>query len=244
MACEEIIMAPDAEIGDAGIDETTIAPATRSAYKEIANAHKNIPAPVALGMLDKNLKVLKVTTEAGTEYVLSTGLDELKKHHAVQNVEELAPTPGLYSGRRARSELGFVSYLAKNRAEVAQALGLPESAVRDDPSLEGGWKPVEVPVKGLITTALATETQRKIREQIDEGVNFICIWIDTRRRIAAKQRQPRELPGIARSGQGANRRLHPQKRPRRRRPDRTGLRPDRHGARCGHRRLRRLSDEA
>src|SRR5436190_14068171 len=34
MACEEIVMAPDAEIGDAGIDEKDIGPFVRSGYAE------------------------------------------------------------------------------------------------------------------------------------------------------------------------------------------------------------------
>jgi membrane-bound ClpP family serine protease len=177
MACEEIIMAPNAEIGEAGIDETAIDPPTRDAYKQIADAHKVIPAAVALGMLDKDLKVLKVVTGTDTEFILSSELEELKKHRAVQTVEELTPTPGLYSGRRGRSDLGFVSYLASDRAEVARALDLPVEAMR--PSPEGGWKPVQVPLKGVITTALVTETQKKIRDQIEGGVNFICLTIDS-----------------------------------------------------------------
>jgi membrane-bound serine protease (ClpP class) len=131
-------------------------------------------------MLDKNVKVLKVVTEVATEFVLSTDLEELKKRHAVQGQEELSPVPGLFSGRQARSQLGFASYLAKDRLEVARALDLPPEAVRDDPSLLGGtWRPVQVPVKGLITTALVTETERKISDQVESGVNFICIAIDS-----------------------------------------------------------------
>jgi membrane-bound ClpP family serine protease len=180
MACEEIIMAPDAEIGDAGIDETNIGPTIRSGYKEIAEARKTIPTAIALGMLDKDLRVLKVVTELGTEFVLASDLDELKKHRAVQKVEELTPTPGLYTGRKARQELGFVSYLADDPRAVARALDLSADAMRDDPSLYGGWRPVQVPLKGIITRALADETQRKIREQIDNrSVNFICLWIDS-----------------------------------------------------------------
>jgi membrane-bound serine protease (ClpP class) len=179
MACEEIIMAPDAEIGEAGIDETTLDPTTRSAYADIADAHKTVPAAIALGMLDKNVKVDKVVTEVSTEFILSTELEELKKRHTIQSIEELSPTPGLFSGRQARSQLAVASYLAKDRVEVAGALDLPLEAVRDDPSLGGGWRPVQVPVKGLITTALVTETQRKIGEQIDSGVNFVCVWIDS-----------------------------------------------------------------
>ncbi len=180
MACEEIIMAPDAEIGEAGIDEPTIGPTIRSGYKEIAEARKTIPPALALGMLDKDLKVLKVTTEIGTEFILADELPELKKHRTIQKVEELTPTPGLYSGRKARQDLGFVSYLADDPPAVAKALDLPASAMRDDPSLYGGWKPVQVPVKGPITQALAEQTLNKIREQVENhDANFVCLWIDS-----------------------------------------------------------------
>ncbi len=185
MACEEIIMAPNAEIGDAGIDETVIGPTIRSGYKEIADARKSIPPALALGMLDKDLKVLKVLTEQGTDIILSSDLDELKKQRTVLKTEELAPVPGLYSGVRGRTELGFVTFLADSRQDVANELGLAPDALRDDPSLGGAWKPVRIPIRGVITDSLITETQAKIRDQIENHeANFICLWIDTRRRFA------------------------------------------------------------
>jgi membrane-bound serine protease (ClpP class) len=79
MACEEIIMAPDATIGEAGIDEPAEEPigrTVRSGYSEIANVRRTIPAEVALGMLDKNVEVLKVDTELSREFVLRSELDE------------------------------------------------------------------------------------------------------------------------------------------------------------------------
>jgi FtsZ-binding cell division protein ZapB len=79
MACEEIIMAPDAEIGDAGIDEQVLGPTVRQGYAEIAKARSTIPEAVALAMLDRNLTALRVMTEVGTEYKLPSELDELKK---------------------------------------------------------------------------------------------------------------------------------------------------------------------
>ena len=83
MACEEIVMAPDAEIGDAGIDEQVISPFMRSGYAEVAESRRTIPLAIALGMLDRELKVLKVTTDTGTDYVLSDALEKLKQDHNV-----------------------------------------------------------------------------------------------------------------------------------------------------------------
>ncbi len=180
MACEEIVMAPDAEIGDAGIDEQVIGPTIRSGYKEISDARSTIPSAIALGMLDRDLKVLKVTTEVGTEYVLEDGLAELEKRRLVQSIEELRPRPLLVDGQRARQDLGFVSYLVSGPQEVAQALHLPLTAMQDNPALAGGWRPVQVNIKRPITTKDINIVQRKIEDQIrDNDVNFVVLWIDS-----------------------------------------------------------------
>src|SRR5262245_2191490 len=118
MACEEIVMAPDAEIGEAGIDEQTIDPEVRSTYTQLAERRRTIPVAVALAMLDKSATAYKVSTGVGTEYVLADKLADLDKEKLVQQKEEIKPRPLLVDGRRARQDLGFASYLADDRADV------------------------------------------------------------------------------------------------------------------------------
>jgi membrane-bound serine protease (ClpP class) len=184
MACEEIVMAPDAQIGQAGIDEPAeepIDPTIRSGYREIANRRRTIPGEVALGMLDKNVEVLKVETEVSPVFVLSTELDELRKKHTIQSQRVLSRAGQLaqFSGREAR-ELGFVKYLAPDRNALAKALSLPQSALEDDPSLWSDWHPVLIKVKGPMNSQLVTRVERMIDEQIrNQGANFICLWISS-----------------------------------------------------------------
>ena len=49
MACQELIMAKDASIGSAGIDEKTITPTLRSAYTEIANRRADRALGIGVG---------------------------------------------------------------------------------------------------------------------------------------------------------------------------------------------------
>lgn len=180
MACEEIVMAPDAEIGEAGIDETTIGPTVRSGYQEISVARRTVPTALALGMLDGSLIVIKAETDTGAEFVLSTDLDQLRGRRVVQKTEELQPRPGFYSGTRARRELGFVSYLASNRLELARALGLPEQTVRNNAGRAGGYHPVQVSIKGLITPEVIRRAQRLIGDQVRVGnANLVIVSIDS-----------------------------------------------------------------
>lgn len=184
MACEEIIMAPAAQIGEAGVDEPGeegLDPTILSGYREIANRRRTIPAEVALGMLDKNVEVLRVETEVSPEFVLGSDLEALKKKHTIQS-QQVLKRPGQwarFSGREAR-ELGFVKYLAADRAALAKALSVSKEALEDDPSLNSDWRPVRIAVKGPITAQSITRAQRMIEDRVrSQDANFICLWIDS-----------------------------------------------------------------
>lgn len=181
LACQEIIMAKDATIGAAGIDEKTITPTMRTAYTEIANRRRTVPGTLALGMLDPALEVLQVETEVNQEFVTPEGLEKLKKEHTTKEpvTVKQAGQPGEFSGSEAR-RLSFASYLASNRIELVKALDLPPAAVEDDPSLLGGWRPVRVDLKGPIRDESIRQVQTMIENQIREhDVNFVCLWIDS-----------------------------------------------------------------
>jgi membrane-bound serine protease (ClpP class) len=184
MACEEIIMAPEAQLGEAGVDEPAedaIDPTVLAGYREIANRRRTIPPEVALGMIDKNVEVLKVETEVSPEFVLASDLEALKKKHTIQS-QKVLKRPGQlaqFSGREAR-ELGFVKYLAADRAALAKAMSLAPEALEDDPSLAGDWRAVRIAIKGPITSQLTTRAQRMIEDQIRaQDANFVCLWIDS-----------------------------------------------------------------
>ena len=184
MACEEIVMAPDAELGEAGLDEQSaeaIDPTVLAGYKQIADRRRTIPSQVALGMIDKDVEVLKVETDVSPEYVLRGDLDELKKNHTIQS-ETVLKQPGelgLFSGRQGR-ELGFVKYLAADRDTLAKALSLPREVLEDDPSGGGDWKPLLVRIRGPVSGSQVSLVQRKIEDAVREGrANFICVSIDS-----------------------------------------------------------------
>lgn len=184
MACEEIVMAPDAELGEAGIDEKSAEgadPTVLSGYKQIADRRRTVPAEVAMGMVDKELEVLKVETEVSPEYVLRSELPELKAKHTIQSEKVLkrAGELGRFSGREGRA-MGFVKYLAADRDAVAKALGLPSESLEDDPSAGGDWKPLLVRIKGPVSGAQVSLVERKIEDTIRAGeANFVCVSIDS-----------------------------------------------------------------
>jgi membrane-bound ClpP family serine protease len=185
LACEEIAMHPEAEIGEAGIDEDTgrpIKPNIVRMYQQIAGARKTVPNAIALSMLDPSVEVLKVETDEATEFVLRDGLDELKKTHSlVAEPEVIVPkgSMGSFTGRDG-SNYTFVRLLASDRSALARGLALRPEAVVEDQSLVGDWEPVMLSVEGPITSRQARQLDTLITtETRDRRVNWMGVRIDS-----------------------------------------------------------------
>ena len=181
LACENIAMAEDADLGSAGIDEEAIGDAMRSQYLEIAGRRRNVPPALVLGLLDPALEVWQVETEVSREFVLTQDLEELKQRkNFVLPDRPLKPAGEqlLLSGARMR-DLLIADYLAPDAPALVQALGLPPEAAVEDLSLQGDWQAVQVAVKGPITSQLAGQVQGVIQEEVLNGANFILLRIDS-----------------------------------------------------------------
>jgi membrane-bound ClpP family serine protease len=178
LACREIVMAPSAEIGEAGIDEPEQVGFRKETYTRIASATRTVPVAVALKMLDKNLDVRKVSHEGGADYVLAGEVDELKKRHTVHEVTPLK-SANIFSGQEARMDPRFVSHLVKDRSELTVALNVPASVLRESP-LASDLKAIQVTITGEVTSSLVGEVMRQIDDNVKQGAaNFVCVRIDS-----------------------------------------------------------------
>ncbi len=178
LACDMIAMPPAAELGPANVREPVVDDAMRAAYREIAARRRTVPPTVAVAMVDPGTRVLKVATDAGAEFVAEHDLDAVKERAAVVASERLDPAPLALDGRRAR-EFGFVGLLATSEAELARGLGLDEKSLVIDPSLEGGWRGVQVSLSGVIGPDAVTRVRNRIDRAVSDGANFVCLKIDS-----------------------------------------------------------------
>lgn len=152
LACEQIVMSKDADLGAAGIDETSIDPTVRRGYSEIAERRRTVPPAIALGLLDKDLGVVKVTTIEGIRYETADELPKLREEGLVSK-EETVFQPGdhhVLSGAQMRQEYGFASHLAADRRELAAALQVPVKSLSQDTTPEEGWRPMRVDLSGPV----------------------------------------------------------------------------------------------
>jgi membrane-bound ClpP family serine protease len=182
IACHEIVMHPESDVGEAGIDEKgPVAAHLRSTYRRIADQRKTVRAEIALGMLDGQLEVLKVRTPTSEEFVFRDDLDDLRKRVQVIDVDTLIPEGemGLFAAQDAR-DLGFVKLLVEDLRTLAQSLDLPQEVIEPSPWLDGETLAVRINLHGEITEKSAYAIRRMIEKQITrEKATFVCLDIDS-----------------------------------------------------------------
>lgn len=178
LACEEIVIAPDATIGPANVADPLVDAATRAAYAEVAGRRKTAPEALALALVDPAARPVRVSTDDGEQVVDAAELPALRGRAAVLDEEPLGPVPLGLVGRKAR-ELGLARMLARTPAELARGLGLADSALVDDPALDGGWRGMEVVLSGALSADLVSRTKKRIADAVAAGKNFVCLRIDS-----------------------------------------------------------------
>lgn len=182
MACEEIMMSPDATMGLAGAGEPSIGPTMRGGYTEIAGSRRTVPAALALGMLDAELTVSRVETSQGVLYAWKDELEKIKtQRDDLQTITTISSPqqPAKFRGEQLR-EWEIVSHLAESSSAVADLLGVRSAMLDLDPSLGGNWKAIRVELSGPMTAQQVGRVQRTIEQQRERAdVNFVCIEIDS-----------------------------------------------------------------
>lgn len=185
LACEQIIMAENATLGEAGIDEKAINPALLTAYRTIANSRHTVPEEVAVALLDKSVELWRVRVAgdktSSVKYVTPAELEKLRRQNMVIMSQDRLKAPGQpwnFTGAEARG-WDFVRRLANDRLDVVKALDLPPETVTSDPSRGRPWKAIRVNLRGVIKHDDVNEVQRMISDEMRSGANFVCLWIDS-----------------------------------------------------------------
>ncbi|HEX5103670.1 MAG TPA: hypothetical protein VFV87_07670, partial [Pirellulaceae bacterium] len=180
LACEQIIVQKEAELGAAGADERgAIDALTRRCYQEIADRRKTVPTAIALGFLDKELTVYKVKTPDGLRYELDDDLRSLRQEGKITSQETLFQPgdPHVLSGAQLR-ELGFASHLADDRRTLAAALDVPMAALQQQLVPEDGWKPLRLDLNGPVHRQAVNFLLRTIEDherRRDFNLLVVCI---------------------------------------------------------------------
>ncbi len=126
LACEEIIVAPEAELGQAAIDEPNVDDTVRGAYRDIVRSRGIISQAAVSAMLDANVEVLRVElTDGDVRVVTSDEAKELRDAKKVVSEERIWSGGGLASFNSTRMrQLRWVSQVVNDETALATALDI------------------------------------------------------------------------------------------------------------------------
>ncbi len=191
LACNEIVMHPDAELGDIGRGrELTLKQQQDVVGVVEGNRNSKVNRSLAQGMLDRHVTVLRVTVQVDprengpteNRVVTSAELQRFRENGmAVFDVKTVKDEGeiGQLSGHRARELDVLVSHIAESRGEIADLYGLPREALRENATV-GGVRDVRlIQIRGVIEPVLESFLARQINRCVAEGANLIIFEIDS-----------------------------------------------------------------
>ena len=188
LACSEIVMHPDAQLGDIGRGHAL--PANEQLIvKSIVGKRRNrrVTEALAVGLMDPGVVVLQVTVEptpGNVEKRVVTQSEALRLREAnvvIKDSQTLkdAGAAWILTANQAREWGVLVSQVAGSRRDVVDAYSLPLDSLRERPVVDGNVKVELIEIKGVIEPILTSFLLRQIERAVDEGAKIIIFDIDS-----------------------------------------------------------------
>ncbi len=180
LACEEIVMGPDASLGPITPEGSNASAGYKDPIRFLATRRGREP-DLFLGMFDRNLDLRTIrTADKQLHHVLAENVAEFTKNHQV-----IDDSPawgdgrrGVLSARKARDE-GFAKLIADNRMEIANFYDMAGKALANDPTLLAELKPVWIQIEGRLDTGKESYLRRRIEQARVENANMILFQISS-----------------------------------------------------------------
>jgi len=189
LACQEIVLGPDAALGDMGNGQS-VSSDEQAIVRTLVERRRNprITLPLATALMDPGESLLQLTLDPGdgtreTRLVTNQEARRLQDDGAIilgrQMITETG-TPGLISARQARARNVLIAQTAGTRKELIQAYQLPPDAL-DAPAPEAGkdMKVAYIELHDVIDEVFASFAERQIERAVASGAKLIIFEIDS-----------------------------------------------------------------
>jgi membrane-bound ClpP family serine protease len=181
LACEEIAMASEAQLGRTGIDEPQIDNTVLQAYQDIATRRRTIPPAVIAAMLSAGSGIWQVNLNDGQRrFVDREQLDAVRGTGEVLREEQVVVAGRLatFSGQQLRS-WQWIEYLARDADALSATLQV-QSDWRDLRRPIGEPDPVLIELYGRFSPRTISATLRALEEAVGrDRKNTVIVTIDS-----------------------------------------------------------------
>ena len=189
LACDEIVMHPEAELGDIGRGQPL--KDNRQAFvREIVRSQTNrlVSEAIAEAMMDQSVALLRVQIEpepgaTETRILTRAALEELRAADAVvTDVETIKRRgqPGVFTGADAREAGILVSRLGFAGGEVAAVYGLTQTDFSDARPADDPVQASLIKVEGTIDPLLESFLERQIDRVVAAGDDLLIFRVESR----------------------------------------------------------------
>ena len=186
LACSEIVMHPDAQLGDIGLGKPLSADQQQFIRNMVAKRRNTkVNEFLAVALMDPQATLVQLTvspqpgvsekrlvTEQEAERVLRSGV-EINDRKTIKE----PGTPGLFSGASARNYDILVVRTANERFELADHYGLPGESLREQQRPADATTVTLIEVQGAIEPVLETFLVRQIDRAESAGARTIIFNI-------------------------------------------------------------------
>ena len=191
LACKQIVMHPDAKLGDIGRGKPLEIDEQQSILTLAQKRHNNkINSAIVRGMMDQQEQLWRIrvrsmdvgTDELESRVVTKEELETLRKTNVtIENVEIVKETGviGTFQGSAARSLDILVSQTAENRLAVAGLYGLQRESLREVPIEKETRKVRLIKVDGIIDRLQENFLVRQIDRAVADDAQAIVFDIDS-----------------------------------------------------------------
>lgn len=191
LACKEIVMHPDAELGDLGRGQT-VEPEDEQLMLALAQKRINpkVSAALVQAMIDPRQQLWRVRIQTGddkaprieTRAASRTEVETLRQTGAIieqADVIKEAGVIGVFRGGTARDLDILASHVAENRTDVAQIYNLPRESMRERPAVDTDREVRLIRVTGVINTLQESFLVRQIDRAVQAGARTLIFEIDS-----------------------------------------------------------------
>lgn len=187
LACNEIVMHPDAKLGDLGRGRALPPDQQQIVLAVIAKRNNSrVNEALATAMMDPQSTLMLVSVEVRpgeNEKRLATEADARRLREAgavIRDTRTLKEpgTPGLFSGEQCRQEDIVIVQALASRRELADRYSFEAESLREKPrTAKAAERPVLIEVEGMIEPVLAAFLTRQIDRAVDSGAKTLIFEI-------------------------------------------------------------------
>ena len=181
LACEELVVLSDVELGLAGIDEPQLEPTVVQAYLDVASKRGMIPLAAVRSMLDPAAPLVQLDLEGGgIEFTSVPDLESKGRPEGAWRERQLVPTNKLatFTGQEMRQWRWIAHAIAQ--PELLQAALKLSSPPKEKASFALPRHPALIQLRGVLHRRMVTRTIRAIDDAIsNEGADLIFLEIDS-----------------------------------------------------------------